>query len=261
MLLRKVQDFGRLSSVLALVVCVIQPATVTVQDPTAELKFSSANASSISPYVPQRLLSPGWDQVPSVVTCAQRTVSTFPESRGFLYNSTSHLCTPLLWLQGQGAANATAVKSHEGKLYLVNDVCPLDFQLLEYGIRGQLTCVQDHTSSHTYLEATAICNASQSYLVAVKTAEKLALVRAVSGGKDRWVGLDDIVEEGNLVWQIDGANMTEEERTAIFPSHEPNDMRGNEDCVQFRQHTQMLNDKSCAVRHGFICEVSLPGSA
>ena len=110
-----------------------------------------------------------------------------------------------------------------------------------------------------YQESTDFCNTAGSSLAAVRSAGKLDLIREVSGGDDRWIGLDDIAEETTFVWQIDGSNMTEEEKEAIFPSNEPNDMRGNEDCVQFRRHTQKMNDKSCGVRHGFICEIAIPG--
>ncbi|RUS70124.1 hypothetical protein EGW08_022116 [Elysia chlorotica] len=259
MVLRNMRDFEIMLSVVVLVLCMIKPAKLTAQDPLTDLKFSVTDPTSVSPLVPYRLTSPGWTGMSSVLACAQRTVSTYPESRGFLYNSVSGLCTPLFWLQGPGADNATGVTSQEGAMYLAKDVCPQDFQVLEYGSKGQLACIKDSTDSQNYGDATSACNALQSRLVAVRTAEKLELVRSISGGDDKWVGLDDLVEEGKMVWQIDGGTMIQEERDAIFPSHEPNDMKGNEDCVQFRGSTQLLNDKSCDEKHGFICEVALPG--
>lgn len=245
-------------SVLVVILCAIESSKINLEGSILEVKFSVVNQSSISPLVPHRLMSPGWSQVSNAVTCAQRALSTFPSAKGFLHNSTSRTCTPLLWLRGAGAENATEVKSEEGKLFLVKNVCREDFQILEYGREGHVACLQDWSISSSYWEARGTCSVSQAHLVAVKSAEKLDLVRSVSGGEDRWVGLTDIQEKGTFVWDIDGANMTEEERSAVFPSNEPNDSNGKENCVQFRKNTQMLNDKPCNVKHGFICEILVP---
>ncbi|GFO32973.1 C-type lectin-related protein 4 [Plakobranchus ocellatus] len=222
-------------------------------DGITNAKFTAVSADSISPLFPDRLKYPGWLDVSSLLHCTQKTVTNFPASRGFLYNSTSGLCTPLLWLEGADADGALGIQQEEGTLYLQPTICPGDFQLLEFGKQGRVACLKDYSETTDYFNATAVCRASGAYLADVKTAEKLSLIQTVANRKDRWIGLDDIQEEGLHVWQIDGKNMTEEERVAVFPSNEPNDMHGTEDCIQFRQQTQMLNDKTCSVKYGFVC--------
>ncbi|GFR72743.1 C-type lectin-related protein 4 [Elysia marginata] len=225
---------------------------------TAKLKFSPGSATSISPFVPDRLMSPGWSNVYSAGQCVLKTLFFFPMSRGFLYNNISGLCTPLLWLKGSRAENAKAMTPEEGTLYLVKEICRDDFNLQEYGSEGRLMCLQDSTSYGTYLEATSACNASQSHLIAVKTAEILEVVRAIAAGIERWVGMDDLDRNGTYVWQSDGTTLTDEEKLAVFGPGEPNSENANVHCVYYYRETQKLHDKTCMHKHRFICEISLP---
>ncbi|GFO30039.1 hypothetical protein PoB_005654400 [Plakobranchus ocellatus] len=224
------------------------------------LTFVHLTPSGIFPFYPYRLLTGKRENIPSALTCAQESLWEFPASRGFLFNSASGLCTPLLWLQGPAAPDAHGVQASEGTLYLEQDVCNNQFQLFQCVSTGQLACLRDFSSALNYRQATAICNSFGGYLVAVKTSEKLDIIRSLSNGGSRWVGLDDQRSEGIYVWQSDGTNLTMQQQSDVFLHGEPNNVRNVEHCVQLRNKTQKLNDIRCYKEHRFICERSVPGS-
>ena len=131
-------------------------------------------------------------------------------------------------------------------------------QLYEYGTEGELACLQDSDTLAKYKVAASTCASWGGYLASVKTAAKLDLLTKISGGQSRWIGLDDIDVEGQYIWQSDGSTLTSAEKEAVFASGEPNDLNGNEDCVQIRASSQQLNDKPCYYALKFVCEMTLP---
>ena len=62
-------------------------------------------------------------------------------------------------------------------------------------------------------------------------------------------GLNDLKSEGAYQW-IDGTNITVKSN---WENDEPNNLDGNEDCVEVRKDGKW-NDQNCLRLNGFICE-------
>ena len=114
---------------------------------------------------------------------------------------------------------------------------------------------------NNYQVATNTCASWGGYLASVKTAAKLDLLTKISGGQERWIGLDDIDVEGQYIWQSDGSSLTSAEKEAVFASGEPNDDFGTADCVALMLLVSapalQLVDIPCYYTTGFVCEVTL----
>ncbi|GFS03651.1 hypothetical protein ElyMa_002892100 [Elysia marginata] len=93
------------------------------------IRFTQTDPTSLLPHLPNRITSSVWTDISDAVTCAQLTVTRFPSSRGFLHNSVSGLCSPLLWLESSSAPGAHPVQTAEGSLYLDPGVCNDGFQI------------------------------------------------------------------------------------------------------------------------------------
>ena len=63
-----------------------------------------------------------------------------------------------------------------------------------------------------------------------------------------WIGLDDIVTEGDYMW-TDGSPLA----YTNWRNNEPNNFGGNEDCVEFRMGLGW-NDHSCDRLFTSVCE-------
>nr|XP_039251935.1 alpha-N-acetylgalactosamine-specific lectin-like [Styela clava] len=71
-------------------------------------------------------------------------------------------------------------------------------------------------------------------------------------GLGTWIGLDDIQQEGEFVWQ-DGVTSTE--KNTYWGNTIQPDNSGNEDCVHLQPHAPWnLNDLSCSTPLQFLCE-------
>ncbi|RUS68647.1 hypothetical protein EGW08_023591 [Elysia chlorotica] len=224
---------------------------------SVSLAFTATTLTSVSPFVPHRLMSPGWSGIPTVLECAHLTVRGYPQARGYLYHGVSGSCTPLLWLESPTKPSAREVTAEEGTLYL-SGICGNGFTLHEYGLVGDLACLRDSVSTATYKVATRTCASWGGHLASVKTSAKLDLIANISSGESRWIGLDDIDTEGQHIWQSDGSMLTSAEQEAVFFDSEPNDANGAEDCVQFRGPIRKLNDMPCYYGLGFVCEMTIP---
>jgi hypothetical protein len=65
-----------------------------------------------------------------------------------------------------------------------------------------------------------------------------------------YIGLSDIVAEGDFVW-VDGTRPTIE----YWGPGEPNDAEDGEDCVEMRSsYALQWNDVECSAEHGYVCE-------
>ena len=87
---------------------------------TEKLQYKKQDPSSLTPYLPERLTSSGWSGLSSVWTCALNSLMEFPNPEGFLYNSVTGLCSPLISMVSPSSPGALAVQPTEGDLYLFN---------------------------------------------------------------------------------------------------------------------------------------------
>lgn len=223
------------------------------------LSFSPTTLTFISPFLPQRLMSPGWDQILTVLQCAHKTTREFPDARGFLYNEVTKRCTPVLYIVSPNHNDAEPVDAEDGTLYLASEVCTNGFQIYALGTDYEPVCLRDFSTSVNFDTASKTCVSHGGFLTSAKTVDKLELVASLANSGSRWVGLDDIDTEGVFIWHSDGSNLTSEQKDTLFPSGEPNNL-GNEDCIQYRSNFKKLNDFVCSNTVGFVCEIPLPSS-
>ncbi|GFO33439.1 hypothetical protein PoB_005994400 [Plakobranchus ocellatus] len=251
---------------LILIVC-IKLLSDNGQGLSSVMAIASADGYSFSLLSPDTvsnttysLSTSAWTGVSSTVNCALRTISKCSLSPGFLYEPVAGQCTPVQWLsQGSGGTDVPAVSADAlpGNLYVNNQtsgLCPNGFEAVEYGSECRVTCILSLTTPLSYDSATGECNNLDGYLVSVRTAEKLLMVRSFDQGSDMWVGIDDQAQEGQYRWQEDGELLTSAERTAVFRNGEPNDHNGVEDCVQYRTSDDLLNDSACWSLMKALCE-------
>ncbi|XP_036439300.1 CD209 antigen-like protein A [Colossoma macropomum] len=66
---------------------------------------------------------------------------------------------------------------------------------------------------------------------------------------DIWIGLTDSATEGVWKW-VDGSALT----TEYWSGSEPNDLGGDEDCVEFYSNNKRWNDRRCSDKRRWICE-------
>ena len=92
----------------------------------------------------------------------------------------------------------------------------------------------------------------------MRTTEKLQVVKNLITDSNAWIGLDDMVTEGVIVWSIDGGTLTDQQLVDNFADMEPNDENGFEDCVEFAVEVMSLNDNLCHRLADYICEKKTP---
>ncbi|GFN86265.1 C-type lectin-related protein 2 [Plakobranchus ocellatus] len=218
--------------------------------------FSKLPSSNIT----YGLSTSGWTGVSSSLTCALKLMGNCPLSRGFLYQSVSEQCTPVLWLyQGSGGTPVPAgtVHAHSTEMFLrdeLNEFCKTGFEAVEYGSEGQFSCLLEMPFETTYQNATAECNKLGGYLASVKTVDKLEVVKAIANNTDMWIGLDDIVVEGDFIWQEDGTQLTSAELNAIFGWNVPNNDWGGQHCGRYWESSETLDDYFCYHLLKALCE-------
>ncbi|GFN86267.1 C-type lectin-related protein 2 [Plakobranchus ocellatus] len=206
------------------------------------------------------LSTSGWTGVSSSLTCALKLMGNCPLSRGFLYQPVSEQCTLVQWLyQGSGGTPVPAgtVHAHSTEVFLnvqLNGFCNTGFEAVEYGRAGQFSCLVEIPSVMNYQNATAECNKLDGYLASVKTVDKFEVVKAIANNADMWVGLDDIVDEGNFVWQEDGSLATSAQITAVFGAYAPSPSYGVQDCAKYWDYSKTLDDDFCYHLAKGLCE-------
>ena len=65
-----------------------------------------------------------------------------------------------------------------------------------------------------------------------------------------WIGLNDLEKEGEYRWH-DGSLIT----WTSWQNQQPNNLHGNQDCVEIDRYDMTTNDNNCAENFHFICEV------
>ncbi|XP_048769474.2 perlucin-like protein [Ostrea edulis] len=112
-----------------------------------------------------------------------------------------------------------------------------------------------------FIEAGSFCQRRASKLVEVETAYENNFLRShIVGTRPQegyWIGLSDIVSEGEWVW-------TSTQTKASFVDwtpNQPDNSQGHQDCAMFFAPDGFhWNDHFCTVKAGYICEMDLPGS-
>ncbi|KTF93065.1 hypothetical protein cypCar_00014654 [Cyprinus carpio] len=95
------------------------------------------------------------------------------------------------------------------------------------------------------------CRDRGADLVIIKSIEKQRLMSSLVSER-AWIGLSDIVSEGNLTW-VDNSPLNQ----GFWFEGEPNDEDGNEDCVEIMAFSSILdnwNDLPCSSKRKGICE-------
>ncbi|KAI8778970.1 collectin-10-like [Biomphalaria glabrata] len=108
----------------------------------------------------------------------------------------------------------------------------------------------------TYLQALEACHCMNSMLYAPKTLDKLELIAdlAYTTQHNIWVGLDDLVTEGQFIWSEDGQPFDTSLNSIFFYDDQPDNYLGDEDCISLRYNAHRLNDANCNRPYFFSCE-------
>ncbi|XP_053335467.1 C-type lectin domain family 17, member A-like [Clarias gariepinus] len=101
------------------------------------------------------------------------------------------------------------------------------------------------------------CRERGADLVIINSAEEQAFISKYYGSDQAWIGLTDIVREGDFKW-VDGSPLI----TAFWSNDEPNNAVVEEDCVitasRFAEHNILTwNDFPCDFSAVGICEMKL----
>nr|XP_022297397.1 perlucin-like [Crassostrea virginica] len=129
-----------------------------------------------------------------------------------------------------------------------------------HGISGN-SCYAIIRDALDYFEATAYCTAVHSKLLEIENASEEMFLRLHLLDNhlniDFWIGLNDILTEGEFVWMSTQQIPT---YTDWGPNQPDNDQQ-LEDCVLLSAGRNFQwNDRSCTIRSPFICEKEMGGS-
>ena len=111
----------------------------------------------------------------------------------------------------------------------------------------QQSCYKFFSSSKSWQNARAQCQADGGDLVSIANQEEYAFVQSLQS-VGFWLGYNDIGHEGRFVWS-DGSPNTFQK----WGGGEPNDS-GGEDCAHTRASSDRWNDLRCSYQLPFVCE-------
>ncbi|XP_035660139.1 sushi, von Willebrand factor type A, EGF and pentraxin domain-containing protein 1-like [Branchiostoma floridae] len=118
-------------------------------------------------------------------------------------------------------------------------------------------CYTVSNTTATYRQATDACRRQGGLIVAVKSKETQDFIAANSDGKDLWVGLDDVMDEGEFKWS-DGADIGS---FTYWAPGEPNDAStsSSQDCVHLWPLAgYSWDDQPCDRMEYFVCQFIVP---
>jgi hypothetical protein len=104
----------------------------------------------------------------------------------------------------------------------------------------------------TWAQAQQVCRSQATELATITDATELTIVTNTFTAYEMWIGLNDLANEGTLVW-ADGDSST----YRAWAPGEPNNSGGNEDCVQMVHDYSFgvsWNDNRCDKNTKFLCE-------
>ncbi|CAG5131330.1 unnamed protein product, partial [Candidula unifasciata] len=185
----------------------------------------------------------------SVSACAVRTKQMYPHSKSFMFNAFLNTCLP----GGRLDRATTTVKDAEGHLYVELKAPP---NLSVISQNEATACIGIFQELLTYNEAAQRCQDMGYFLASVKNSPKLNLIVQLAGDKSLWVGCDDAVKEGRVVWKEDGSTVSTDTLATVFIDSEVNNFV-NQDCCVYRNDSHKLSDYDCSVLLPYVCEVTL----
>ena len=109
------------------------------------------------------------------------------------------------------------------------------------------SCYRLTEISRSWQEANDSCTSLGWYLVTINDEAENSWLASTYSGEDRWIGLNDIVQEGNFVWAYGESNYTN------WVNGEPNNW-GDEDCAEIYPFGANWNDLPCSASLQGICE-------
>ncbi|KAK6986390.1 C-type lectin mannose-binding isoform [Biomphalaria glabrata] len=184
----------------------------------------------------------------SIVECANWCLSSSPKCEAFLYDTSDSSC-----FLGRGLWRNNVTFSFLNYLYSTGVFyCPTDRGFNEVAINNTRLCAFVSNTTANYTTAVGICKQNNGLLMTVKTPERINLLKALMKNvRSVYIGLDDILKEGNFVWS-DGTFLSQTEM-AFFISGKPTPSNSAEDCVVFVA-VYGANDVPCSFLQQYVCE-------
>ncbi|XP_035685697.1 SCO-spondin-like [Branchiostoma floridae] len=115
-------------------------------------------------------------------------------------------------------------------------------------------CYKDFVELKTYEEARQTCAVDGGLLAMPRDSVTNAYIHNLGGKEIRWIGLNDLINEGQFVYE-DGQTLASSGYSNWIGS-EPNDAHGGEDCTVVDGSGHGWIDISCSLRRGFICQLT-----
>jgi len=121
-------------------------------------------------------------------------------------------------------------------------------------IKFNSLCYSIRTDRKTWHAARDACTAQGAILAEPKNAIENNFLKnqVITRGIDFWLGASDINSEGRFVWENSGTPL--KDGFTDWYQGEPNNVAGNEDCLQLTRIFKAWNDNSCSLALGFACQ-------
>ncbi|CAH1247542.1 ADGRL3 [Branchiostoma lanceolatum] len=120
-------------------------------------------------------------------------------------------------------------------------------------------CYKDFAEEKTYEEARATCASDGGLLSMPKDNTTNIFIHNLAGGRNPWIGLNDINNEGQ--WVFEDGQTLESSGYSNWNRGEPNDLGRGEDCAVVYGSGHVWNDAPCSLTKGFICQLGETGRA
>ncbi|KAH8364027.1 hypothetical protein KR084_001625, partial [Drosophila pseudotakahashii] len=106
----------------------------------------------------------------------------------------------------------------------------------------------DRRNKYNWDTALSICREMGGYLAAIKDQEELDAIKARLDDEQYWLGINDIMSEGNYVSEATGKKA----KFLRWQRNEPNNDKNNEHCVEIVKGE--MNDITCSNKMYIICQ-------
>ncbi|XP_059143667.1 low affinity immunoglobulin epsilon Fc receptor-like [Physella acuta] len=132
----------------------------------------------------------------------------------------------------------------------------LGFQVITRGLTS--VCVWLSSDQLDYLSARDQCQAKGAHLFTPKTQEKLEILLNIVPDKSSpiWIGLNDMEESFNFVWEDDQSVLDDSWAKVLFHPGDPNNMYDIERCVCYQPDSEPVIDQPCDTPALYLCEVN-----
>ncbi|XP_061179292.1 galactose-specific lectin nattectin-like [Saccostrea echinata] len=121
-------------------------------------------------------------------------------------------------------------------------------------VKHSNSCYMLNTQKSTWEQANVKCHELSAKLVEISTKPENIFVSNTIKNEDAngraWLGGTDKTEENTWVWNDSGLPLN----FTNWYKGEPNDHKGNEDCMEIQSQNGMWNDMPCSFSLMFVCE-------